>query len=53
MQEKVYMTNLHDVEELRRLITLEWEEFYQTVIDAAISQWRPRLTACGGRIGTF
>jgi len=46
MQEKVYKTKVHDVGELRRRITQAWDEFYQIVIDAAISQWRLRLTAC-------
>jgi len=46
MQEKVYKTKVHNVGELHRRITQAWDEFDQTVINAAISQWRPHLTAC-------
>jgi len=24
----------------------EWAQFYQSIVDAAISQWRRRLSAC-------
>ena len=46
MQEKVYKTKIRDVEELRQRIVNAWDEFDQVVIDAAIGQWRARLTAC-------
>jgi hypothetical protein len=46
MQEKVYKTKVLNVEELHQHIIYAWDEFDKVVIDAAIGQWRARLSAC-------
>jgi len=46
MQEKVYKTKVHDVDELKSRILSVWEELDQRIIDAAVGQWRMRLRAC-------
>jgi hypothetical protein len=46
MQEKVYSTQIRDIEELRQRIVKAWEEMDQRVIDEAVAQWRTRLQAC-------
>jgi len=35
-----------DVDELKTRLIDEWTQFDQSVVDAAISQWRRRLSAC-------
>ena len=46
MQERVYQTRVHDIDELRqRLITVRCE-LEQRIVDDAIDQWRRRLLAC-------
>jgi len=39
MQDRVYMTNVKDVEELHQRIVYEWEHLDQHTIDTAIRQW--------------
>jgi len=35
-----------DADKLRTRLTDEWVQFDQSIADAAISQWRRRLSAC-------
>ena len=35
-----------DVDELKTCLIDKWAQFDQSIIDAAISQWRRRLSAC-------
>jgi len=35
-----------DVDELKTRLIDEWAQFDQSIVDAAISQWRRRLSAC-------
>ena len=41
MQRRVYKTEIHTIDELKRWCSLE-----QSTIDMAIEQWRGRLLAC-------
>ena len=48
------MSKVRDVGELRQRIIQAWDEFDQVVMDAAIGQWRARLSACvEAKGGTF
>ena len=46
LQEKVYRSKITDVDELKTRLMDEWAQFDQSIVDAAISQWRRRLSAC-------
>ena len=46
LQERVYRSRIHDVDQLKSRLIEEWEHFHQVFIDEAITQWRPRLPAC-------
>ena len=46
LQEYVYRSRIHDVDQLKSRLIEEWEHFHQVFIDEAIRQWRPRLPAC-------
>jgi len=46
MQQRLYGTRVHDVEELKRRLVAIWADMEQSVIDDAIDQWRKRLHAC-------
>ena len=46
LQERVYRSQIRDVDQLKSRLIEEWEHFHQVVIDEAVSQWRPRLRAC-------
>jgi len=46
LQEKVYPSKIADIDELKTRLVNEWVQFDQSIIDAAISQWRRRLSAC-------
>ena len=43
LQERVYRSRIHDVDQLNSRLIEEWEHFHQMFIDKAIRQWRPRL----------
>jgi len=45
-QEKVYCSKIANIDELKTCLVNEWAQFDQSIIDAAISQWRHRLSAC-------
>jgi len=46
LQERVYRSQIRDVDQLKSRLIEEWEHFHQVVIEEAASQWRPRLRAC-------
>ena len=48
LQERVYRSRIHDVDQLKSRLIEEWEHFHQVFIDEAIRlwQWRPRHPAC-------
>jgi len=46
LQERVYRSRIHDVDQLKSRLIEEWEHFHQEFIDEAIRQWCPRLQAC-------
>jgi len=46
MQERVYQTRLHDIDELRQRLITVWCELKQRIVDDAIDLWRHRLLAC-------
>ena len=46
MQERVYQTRVHDIDELRQRLITVWYELEQRIVDDAIDQWRRRLLAC-------
>jgi len=46
LQERVYRSRIHDIDQLKSRLIEEWEHFHQVFIDEAIRQWRPRLPAC-------
>jgi len=46
LQERVYRTQVKDVDELRHHIADECDKLEQNVIDKAVVQWRRRLRAC-------
>ena len=43
LQERVYRLRIHDVKELKELLLREWRLLDDTIIAAAIVQWRSRL----------
>jgi len=45
-QERVYRSQIRDVDQLKSRLIEEWEHFHQVVIDEAVREWRPRLRAC-------
>ena len=46
LQERVYRSRIHDVDQLKSRLIEEWEHFHQVFIDEAIRSWRPRIPAC-------
>ena len=46
LQERVYRSQIRDVEQLKSRLIEEWEHFHQVVIDEVVRQWGPRLRAC-------
>ena len=46
LQERVYRSQIRDVDQLKSRMVEEWEHFHQVVIDEAVRQWGPRLRAC-------
>ena len=46
VQERVYQTPIHDVDDLKRRLIASWSGMQQSVIDNVIDQWRVRLWAC-------
>ena len=51
MQQRVYQSRVHDIDELwQRLITV-WYGLEQRAVDYVIDQWQRRLLACVGAEG--
>ena len=46
MQEHVYQTRVHDIDELRQRLITVWCELEQLIVDDAIDQRRRHLLAC-------
>ena len=46
LQQRVYRSRIHDVDQLKSRLIEKWEHFHQVFIDEAIGQWCPRLPAC-------
>ena len=42
----MYQKPIHDVDQLKQRLVEVWSDVQQTVVDAAISEWRKRLRAC-------
>ena len=45
-QEMVYHSKITDLEELKTRLIDEWAQLDQSIVDAAIGQWRRRLHYC-------
>jgi len=43
---KYFTQKIADADELKTRLIDEWAQFDQSILDAAISQWRRRLSAC-------
>jgi len=39
LQERVYLSQIRDVDQLKSRLIEEWEHFQQVVIDEAVRQW--------------
>ena len=46
MQQRVYEMQIHNVDELKRRLVDVWSGLQQSVVDAAVSEWRKRLHVC-------
>jgi len=46
LQERLYCSQNHNVDQLKSCLIKEWKHFHQVYINEAIRQWRPRLPAC-------
>jgi len=46
MQQLVYQTKVHDLDELKQCLIDVWHGVGQNIIDDAIGEWRKRLRAC-------
>ena len=46
IQQRVYEMQIHNVGKLKRRLVDVWSGLLQSVVDAAVSEWRKRLQAC-------
>ena len=46
MQQRVYEMQIHNFDELKRRLVDVWSGLQQSVVDAAVSEWRKHLQAC-------
>jgi len=46
LQQRVYQSRIHNVEQLKKTLIEEWRRFPQGIIDNATEQLRVRLRAC-------
>jgi len=46
VQQCIYQSRIHNVEQLKKTLIEEWHHFPQGIIDNAIKQWRVRLRVC-------
>ena len=51
MEEQVYRSKVHDVEDLRGRIMQACDELEQRIIDKAVGEWRKRLHLCVNAAG--
>ena len=51
IQQRVYETRVHDIDELRQRLLRVWRCLKQSLIDDAVNQWQTRLRACVRAIG--
>ena len=49
---KIADNKIADADEFKTRLIDEWAQFDQSIVDAAISQWRRRLSACVRVLGT-
>ena len=50
----MYQVPIHDTDELRKRLVATWAEFYHSMVDDTVDQWRKRLEACiGAEVGHF
>ena len=46
MQDRVYQTAIHDVDELKQRLIAVWADMKQSMINKAIDEWHSRLVGC-------
>jgi len=46
IQQRVYETKVHDIDELRQRLLHVWCGLEQLLIDVEVDQWQTRLRAC-------
>jgi len=46
VQQRVYQSRIHDVDQLKQRLLDVWHGMEQNVVDNAIDEWRVRLRAC-------
>jgi len=46
MQDRVYQTELHDIDKLKQRLIAVWVDMKQSVINKAIDEWRSRTVGC-------
>ena len=46
MQQRVYEMQNHNVDQPKRRLVDVWSGLQQSVVDAAVSEWRKRLQTC-------
>ena len=46
MQQRVYQTRVHTIDELKERLIAVWSQFQQDIVNTAIDQWRKYLRAC-------
>ena len=46
VQQRVYQSRVHDVDQLKQRLLDVWHGIEQSVVDSAIDEWRVRLRAC-------
>jgi len=46
VQERVYQSRVHSIEELKQRLLHVWHAMDQSIIDSAVDDWRMRLLAC-------
>jgi len=46
IQQRVYQSGVHDIDELRQRLLHVWQGLEQSLIDDAVDQWPTRLCAC-------
>ena len=47
VQQRVYQSHVHDVDQLKQCLLDVWHGMEQSVVDSAIDEWRVRSSLCG------